>query len=79
MRSSVYKLLYDPDGDVYKDTDKFCDLYDKSNYPKEHFLHSTANNKVLGKMKNECAGHAIVRYEGLGSEVYSILDVFKSI
>ena len=42
--------------DVYKDIKSNRNLYDTSDYPKEHPLHSNANKKVLGKMKDECAG-----------------------
>ena len=31
-----------------------AELYDTSDYPPEHPLHSIANKKVLGKMKDEC-------------------------
>ena len=34
---------------------KHADLYDTSDYPKDHPLHSMVNKKVLGKMKDECA------------------------
>ena len=42
--------------DYYKDVERRKRLYDTSNYPKEHPLHSNVNKKVLGKMKDECAG-----------------------
>ena len=35
--------------DVYKDIEKNKDLYDTSDYPKEHKLYSNINKKVLGK------------------------------
>ncbi|MEW8688844.1 MAG: hypothetical protein AB2556_23750, partial [Candidatus Thiodiazotropha sp.] len=37
-------------------------LYDTSEYPKDHTLHSTENKKMMGKMKDECAGRAIAEY-----------------
>ena len=43
--------------DVYKDIETNKNLYDTSNYPKEHLLYSSANKKVLGK--NGCAGPLI--------------------
>ena len=61
--------------DVYKDMAKHGDLYNMSDYPPEHPLHSTMNNKVLGKMKNECAGRPIAEYVGLRPKMYSILEV----
>ena len=60
--------------DVYKDMAKHTDLYDTSDYPKDHLLHSEANKKVLGKMKDECAGRPIAEYVGLQPKMYSILE-----
>ena len=47
------------------------DLYDTSDYPKEHPLHSNTNKKVLGKMKDECAGTPIAE---VVSETKNVLD-----
>ena len=47
--------------------------YDFSDYPKDHPLHDETNKKVIGKMKDECAGTPIAEYIGLRSELYSIL------
>ena len=60
--------------DVYRDMEKRADLYDTSNYTKDHPLHSTVNNKVLGKMKDECAGRHIAEYVCLRPKMYSILE-----
>ena len=60
--------------DVYADMAKHADLYDTSDYPKDHPLHSMTN-KVLGKMKDECAGRPIAEYVGLRPKMYSILEV----
>lgn len=49
--------------DVYDDMAKHADLYDTSDYEKDHRLYSTKNKKVLGKMKDECAGRVIEEYE----------------
>jgi len=59
--------------DVYEDMKNNMDLYDTSDYPKEHPLHSNADKKVLGKMKDECAGTPIAEYVGLRPKMYSIL------
>ena len=59
--------------DVYKDIEKNKDLYDTSDYPKEHKLYSNINKKVLSKMKDECNGTPIVEFVGLRSKMYSIL------
>ena len=60
--------------DVYQDMAKHEDLYDTSDYPKDHPLHSEANKKVVGKMKDECAGRPIAEYVGLRPKMYSILE-----
>ncbi|KAL9979617.1 hypothetical protein ACROYT_G017300 [Oculina patagonica] len=46
--------------DIYEDIYRNKTLYDTSDYPKEHPLHSNENKKVLGKMKDECAGTPIL-------------------
>ena len=56
---------------MYKDMAKHPDLYD---YPQDHLLYSSANKKVLGKLKDECAGRAIAEYVGLRQKMYSILE-----
>ena len=60
--------------DVYRDMAKSQTLYDTPNYPQDHPLYSLANKKVLGKLKDECAGRAIVQYNGLRPKMYSILE-----
>ena len=60
--------------DVYRDMAKRAELYDTSDYPREHPLHSVANKKVLGKMTDECAGRPIAEYVGLRPKMYSILE-----
>ena len=42
--------------DVYKDIESCKNVYRTSEYPKEHPLYSNDDKKVLGKMKDECAG-----------------------
>ena len=59
--------------DVYRDMSQHLDLYDTNDYPKDHFLHSAKNKKVLGKMKDECAGIPILEYVGLRPKMYSIV------
>ena len=41
---------------VYKDMAQNQTLYDTCDYPQDHPLYSSANNKVLGKLKDDCAG-----------------------
>ena len=59
-------------GDIYADMKDQTELYDFSDYPKEHDLYSTANKKVLGKMKDELSGKPICEFVGLRSKMYSI-------
>ena len=65
-------LYYVETEDIYKDMAESQDLYDTSDYPIDHFLHSTANKKVLGKMKDENAGTPIAEFVGLRSKMYSL-------
>ena len=58
--------------DVYKDMEKSLHLFDTCDYPSSHFLHSNANKKVLGKMKDETNGVPISEFVGLRSKMYSI-------
>ena len=49
-------------------------LYDTSNYPKYHPQYSKKNKKVVGMLKDECAGRLIAEYVGLRPKMYSILE-----
>ncbi|KAK3754328.1 hypothetical protein QZH41_017839 [Actinostola sp. cb2023] len=59
--------------DIYEDMYEDLDLYDTSEYPRDHVLHSTANKKVLGKMKDETHGLPIEELVGLRPKMYSLL------
>jgi hypothetical protein len=60
--------------DLYRDLIPLKDAYlDTSDYPADHFLHSKVNCKVLGKMKDECAGKPAIEFVGLRSKMYSLL------
>ena len=48
--SSCYELKTD---DIYEDMKSNAPLYDFSEYPKSHNLHSMENKKVIGKFKDE--------------------------
>ena len=58
--------------DVYQDMAQNIDWYDTSDFPQDHPLYSSVNKKVLGKMKDECAGTPIAEYIGLRPKMYSI-------
>ena len=51
--------------DVYEDMKSSLDYFDTSNYPSDHPYFSNQNKKVLGKMKDECAGRIIWEFVGL--------------
>ena len=59
--------------DIYQDMAKKISDYDTSDYQANHFLYSAANKKVIGKMKDECAGVPIAECVCLRSKMYSIL------
>jgi len=48
-------------------------LYDTSDFPKEHPLYSDANKKVFAKMKDKCNGIPIAECVCLRPKMYSIL------
>ena len=59
--------------DVYEDMLLFKELYDNSDYPKDSKFYHDANKKVVGKMKDECAGKIMVEYVGLRPKMYSFI------
>ena len=58
--------------DVYQDMKEDQDLYDTSNYPKDHVLFGDTNKKV-GKFKDETAGDPIIEFVGLRAKMYSLV------
>jgi hypothetical protein len=59
--------------DVYRDMSEQLHLYDTSDYPTDHPLHSKTNAKKVGVFKDELNGRAAVEFCGLRSKMYSIL------
>eukprot|EP00762_Andalucia_godoyi_P006873 ANDGO_00945.mRNA.1 hypothetical protein GUITHDRAFT_175438 len=57
--------------DAYKDIKEDETKYDCSDYPKDHFLYSATNKKVIGKFKDEASGVPITEFVGLRSKMYS--------
>ena len=47
-------------------------MFDNSDYPKGHPLHSDVNKKVLGKFKDEAKGVAIAEFVGLRPKLYAM-------
>ena len=68
---SLYYEIMTPD--IYKDMTSNSHYFDMSDYPQDHPLYSAINKKVLGKMKDECAGIPPSEFVGLRSRMYSIL------
>ena len=67
--SLTYHITTD---DIYQDMKQDQELYDTSDYPKEHPLYSPTNKKVIGKFKDETAGIPIAEFVGLRAKMYSI-------
>lgn len=74
LHTATDSLLEIQTEDVYKDMTTQADLYDTSDYPEDHFLHSITNKKVLGNMKDECARSPIAEYVGLRPKMYLVLE-----
>ena len=55
---------------IYKDKELFA----VSNFPVSSKYYCSNNKKVVGKMKDEYGGETILRFVGLKSKMYSILD-----
>ena len=53
---------------------KYTELFDLSNLPLSSKYYCSDNKKVLGKMKDEYGGKSILKFVGLKSKMYSILD-----
>ena len=62
---------------LFTGTDSLCqykELFDLSNLPLSSKYYCSDNKKVLGKMKDEYGGKSILKFVGLKSKMYSILD-----
>ena len=57
--------------DIYEDMKSNAPLYDFSEYPKTHVLHSMENKKVIGKLKDETGSIPIREFVGLRSKMYA--------
>ena len=53
---------------------KYKKLFDLSNVPVSSKYYCSDNKKVVGKMKDEYGGKSILKFAGLKSKMYSILD-----
>lgn len=57
---------------LYKGMLENKQLFDTSNYNKEHELFESTNAKKLGKMKDETAGRPVHQFVGLRAKMYSL-------
>ena len=57
--------------DVYEDLFRDRELFDNSDYKKYSKFYFYENKKVIGKFKDEAAGHPITEFVGLKSKMYS--------
>ena len=57
--------------DIYKDMLEDRNLYDFSEYPKNHSNYDIKDKKVLGKFKDELNSKIITEFIGLKPKMYS--------
>ena len=68
-------LCYDfHEKNPYKKMDKHKELFDLSNFPISSKYCWGDNKKGVGKIKDEYGGKSILKFVGLKSKMYSILD-----
>ena len=59
---------------LYKKMYKYKKLFDLSNFPVSSKYYCNDNKKLVGKIKDEYGVKSIVKFVGLKSKTYSILD-----
>ena len=64
--------------DIYQDMLQDANFFDASEYDQDHPLYSTANKKVLGKMKDETHAVPIEKFVGVRPKMYSIMYMEKN-
>ena len=67
-------LCYECDEDLYEKIYEYRELFDLSNFPVSSKYYSSDDKRVVGKMKDEYSGKLILKFVGLKSKMYSILD-----
>ena len=80
--SKAILLMTDTDSLLYViEMEDFCsdemkdmDLYDTSDYSKNHLAYSDKNKKELGKFKDEMVARIIKQFVGLKPKLYSVLE-----
>ena len=66
--SLVYEVVRH---DRYAGMGEIKDEFDFLEHPKDHFLQSCDNMKVVGKSKDECKGQLMLRFVGLRPKLYT--------
>ena len=64
-------VIHIKEGNIFPKFNNLKDKFDFSDYPKEHFLHSNTNKKVVGKFKDELSGNFMTKFVALRSKMYS--------
>ena len=59
---------------THKKIHKYKEVFDLSNFPVSSKLYCSDNKKTVGKMKDEYDGKSILKFVGLKSKMYLILD-----
>ena len=68
--SFIYHTYTD---DIYEDMKEDKELYDFSEYSKDHKCYDETNKKVIGKMKDETKGNLVRVFIALRSKMYSLI------
>ena len=74
MFTDTDSLFYECDEDPCEKMYKYKELFDLSNFSVSSKYYCSDNKKVVGKMKDEYGGKSILKFVGLKSKMYSILD-----
>lgn len=78
-RKNIDLLMTDTDSlcyhikneDIYEIMHKNKHEFDLSNFPENHFIYNSTNEKIIGKMKDESPEKVITEFVGLRSKLYS--------
>ena len=80
MMTDTDSFLYNiKNQDVYKIIENNKDKFDLCNYPEDHILYDTTNNKIDNKFKDEKAGIQITTAVCLRSKLYSLICEYEII
>ena len=78
--TNTNRLTYEIEAeDVYQDFWNDKDKFDNSDYPENSPYYCNANEKVIGKFKDEACGVLIIEFVGLKSKMYSYIKLMKEV